>query len=586
MEKLHTCSDILHRLEASAPTNPKAFNTRSAHGWQSVSTEDFLESVKHVALGLEAIGMQPGDCVGILSNPSTEWTIVDMAIMIAGGVTVPLFANISDENFVYEINETELSLLFVEGYEQWQMFDRHSNLFKIVIAIGDLPASEKGITFAEIKDKGREIDHKDASHYLRMRERLKPDDLAAIIYTSGSTGIPKGVELTHQNLTCVLDFNEFHWNPLKDRYLSILPLAHVFGHCINLWVLAWGASIYYSSDYKNINTIFKEVKPTGIVVVPRLLEKIYAKISEQVHSATGLKKTIGKWAMSLAKNHKRTTLQKAGYPLANLLVYKKFRAAFGGHLRLVICGGAPLNPDLQRFFAYVGIPIYEGWGMTEACPICVNRIGKNKAGTVGLPLPGQELSITPTGEILVKGSLVMRGYYKHPKLTAQTLDKQGWLHTGDRGTIDPDGFLVILGRMKELYKTSTGEYVAPVPIEQALGRHPLIDMSMVVAEGRKCASCLLFPNLDVLMRMKQEKKSKHLSNEEFLQSANIQEEIKRHIKEINKHLNHWEEIHAYRFVLEPLSIQNGELTPSMKIRREVVAKKYSHLIDEMYEEKT
>jgi long-chain acyl-CoA synthetase len=369
MEKLHTCSDILHRLEASAPSNPKAFNTHNARGWHSLSTEAFLEHVKHIALGLEAIGMQPGDCVGILSNPSTEWTIVDMAIMIAGGVTVPLFANISDENFVYEVNETELSLLFVEGFEQWQMFDRHANLFKTVVAIGDLPPSEKGITYAEIKEKGCEIDRRDPTLYQKMRERLKPTDLAAIIYTSGSTGVPKGVELTHQNLTCVLDFGEFHWNPLKDRYLSILPLAHVFGHCINLWVLAWGASIYYSNDYKNISAICKEVKPTGIVVVPRLLEKIYAKISEQIHTATGFKKTIGTWAMALAKNHKRSEFENLGYPIANLLVYKKFREAFGGDLRLVICGGAPLNPDFQRFFEYVGIPIYEGWGMTEACPI-------------------------------------------------------------------------------------------------------------------------------------------------------------------------------------------------------------------------
>lgn len=586
MEKLHTCSDILDRLEAISPSNPKAFNTRNAHGWHSLSTKEFLEDVKYVALGLEAIGMQRGDCVGILSNPSTEWTIVDMAIMIAGGVTVPLFANISDENFIYEVNETELSLLFVEGFEQWQMFDRHTNLFKTVIAIGDLPFSEKGMTFAEIKEKGKEIDKRDATHYQKMRDRLQPTDLGAIIYTSGSTGVPKGVELTHQNLTCVLDFSEFHWNPLKDRYLSILPLAHVFGHCINLWVLAWGASIYYSSDYKNISSICKEVRPTAIVVVPRLLEKIYAKISEQLHTAKGLKKIIGKWALSLAKNHERSWWQHLQRPLANVLVYKKFREAFGGCLRLVICGGAPLNPQLQRFFEYIGIPVYEGWGMTEACPICVNRIGKNKAGTVGLPLPGQELSITPTGEILVKGPLVMRGYYKHPKLTAQTIDKGNWLHTGDRGTINQDGFLIILGRMKELYKTSTGEYVAPVPIEQALGRHPLIDMSMVVAEGRKCASCLLFPNIDVLTRMKQEKEVKHLSDEEFLQSDNIQSEIKKHIKEVNKHLNHWEEIHAYRFILDPLTIQNGELTPSMKIRREVVARKYSRLIDEMYEDKS
>jgi long-chain acyl-CoA synthetase len=584
MKQLFTCSDIITCLEA-APSNPKAFNSCNESGWQSLSTQEFLESVKYVALGLQEIGMQRGDCVGILANPSTEWTIADLAIMVSGGVAVPLFANISDENFVYEAKETELSILFIEGLEQWQMFDRHGDLFKTAIAFGELPKREKGLTFAEIKEKGRQIDHRHPERYQEMRKSLQPSDLGAIIYTSGSTGVPKGVELTHKNLTCVINFDEFNWSSTKDRYLSVLPLAHVFGHCINLWVLTWGASIYYSSDYKNLGAICREINPTAIVVVPRLLEKVYAKIAEQINTATGAKRLLGKWALSLAKKEKPSFFDKLLHPLANLLVYGKFREALGGHLRIVISGGAPLNPQLQCFFDNVGIPIFEGWGLTEACPVCVNRLTRHKAGTVGLPLEGQQLFINPDGEILVKGTLVMRGYYRHPELTAQAIDKDQWLHTGDRGVIDKDGYLTILGRMKELYKTSTGEYVAPVPIEQALGRHPLVDMSMVVAEGRKFTSCLLFPNPDVLVRLKTKKKAENLSDKEFLTSDYVQREVDKLIKEVNKHLNHWEEIHAYRFILEPLTIQNGELTPSMKIRREVVAKKYSRLIDEMYEEK-
>lgn len=584
MEKLHTCSDIIRCLESS-PSNAKAFNSCDEQGWHALSTSEFLESVKYVTLGLEEIGMQLGDCVGILANPSTEWTIVDLAIMVGGGIAVPLFSNISDENFVYEAKETELGIIFIEGEDQWKMFDRHAELFKTAIAFGNLPSSEKGLTFATLKAKGQEIDRRDPERYQKIREKVKPEDLGAIIYTSGSTGVPKGVELTHKNLTAVLNFSEFYWDSTKDRYLSILPLAHVFGHCINLWVLTWGASIYYSSDYKNLGAICQEIKPTAIVVVPRLLEKMYAKMLGQVNTATGLKRLIGKWAFSLAKDHHLSWIKKMLHPLADLLVYGKFREALGGHIRIVISGGAPLNPQLQNFFDHVGIPIYEGWGLTEACPVCVNRPLRHKAGTVGLPLEGQELHINPEGEILVKGTLVMRGYYKHPELTEKTIDKDNWLHTGDRGIIDKEGYLIILGRMKELYKTSTGEYVAPVPIEQAFGRCPLIDMSMVVAEGRKFASCLLFPNPDVLASMKVKKKMENFSNEEFLKSAYIRGEIEKLIAEVNKHLNHWEEVHAYRFILEPLTIQNGELTPSMKIRREVVAKKYSRLIDEMYEEK-
>lgn len=584
MEKLQTCSDILRCLETSE-SNPKAFNNRTRDGWHSLSTETFLETVKFIALGLQEIGMRKGDRVGILASPSTEWTIVDMAIMIAGGVVVPLFANISDENFVYEVKETGLNILFIEGGDQWAMFERHADLFTTLIAIDGVLKSSKTVAFIEVCEKGKLAESREPSRYQQMRESLKSSDLGAIIYTSGSTGTPKGAELTHQNLTCVLDFGEFNWDSTKDRYLSVLPLAHVFGHSANLWFLAWGASIYYSCDYKNLGAICREVKPTAIVVVPRLLEKIYGKISDQIHSATGLKRLIGTRAFELAKGCHPSLWQRLVQPFANFFVYRKFRQAIGGQVRIVISGGAPLNPQLQLFFDNIGIPIYEGWGLTEACPVCVNRPKKHKVGTVGLPLHGQELSVSSEGEVLVKGSLVMRGYYRRPEITAKTIDQDNWLHTGDRGVIDKEGFLIILGRMKELYKTSTGEYVAPVPIEQAFGRYSLIDMSMVVAEGRKFASILLFPNYDVLKQLKSQTKAEDLNDEEFLQSDYIKGEMKNLIKEVNRHLNHWEEIRAYRFILEPLTIQNGELTPSMKIRREVIARKYGRLIDEMYGEK-
>lgn len=583
MEKLRTCSDILHCLEA-VPSNPKAFNTHYPEGWRSVSTEEFLESVKFIALGLQEIGMKHGDRVGILANPSTEWTIADMAIMVTGGVAVPLFANISDENFVYEAKEAELNILFVEGIEQWAMFHRHEELFKIAIAINEIPSSEKQLTFGELKEKGKIINQRDPSLYKKIREILLPSDLGAIIYTSGSTGTPKGVELTHGNLTCVLDFDKFHLDLKNDCYLSVLPLAHVFGHFINLWVLAWGARVYYSMDYKNLGAICREIKPTAIVVVPRLLEKIYAKIAEQISNTTGLKRLIGKWAFSLARTENPNFFQHMFKPIADLLAFGKFREALGGNLRIVISGGAPLSPQLQSFFDNIGIRIYEGWGLTEACPATVNRPDAHRKGTVGLPSDGQELRITSEGEVLVRGPLVMRGYYLHPELTAQAIDKDGWLHTGDRGVIDADGYLTIRGRMKELYKTSTGEYVAPVPIEQALGRSPLVDMSMVVAEGRKFTSCLIFPNMEVLKKMKKKNNSENLSDEEFLKSNYIKGYIEKIIREINAHFNHWEEIHAYRFILEPLTVQSGELTPSMKIRREMVANQYSQIINEMYEE--
>ena len=351
-------------------------------------------------------------------------------------------------------------------------------------------------------------------------------------------------------------------------------------------MIAWGASIYYSNDYKNLGMICREVKPTAIVVVPRLLEKVYAKMADQVHYSDGIKRILGEWAFKLAKSDRCTFLQKILRPIADFLVFKKLRGALGGKIRIVISGGAALNPMLQSFFDAIGVPIYEGWGLTEACPVCVNIPGQKRLGSVGHPLHDQAIMISPQGEILIKGTLVTQGYYKHPELTAPAIDKEGWLHTGDRGSIDADGFLTISGRIKELYKTSTGEYVAPVPIEQAIGRYPLIDMSMIVADGKKFTSCLLFANLEVVAKIKAQRKVENMSDEAFLESDYIKGEMDRHIADVNKHLNHWEQVHAYCFILDPLTVQSGELTPSMKIRREVVAKKYKKIIDEMYNEET
>lgn len=585
MPKFTTCFDFFRHIE-SRFHNPKALNDCGENGWRSLSTKQMLEAVKYAALGLRQLGMQPGDRVGILAQPSIYWTVADLAILAAGGVVVPLFANISDENFSYEVSETALKILFVEGDDPWGVFRRHDSDFQVAVALGKAPAHDKVITFEGLIDKGRQLAAGQPGLYEQMLAGIRPSDLAAIIYTSGSTGVPKGVELTQLNLACVLHFNHFNWDVERDSYLSVLPLAHVFGHSVNLWMLTWGVSIYYTNDYKNLGAVCREIKPTVTVVVPRLLEKIYAKMSEQLHHAPLLRRLIGEAAFGMAKHDVLSPLEKLCLPLMDKLVYAKLRAALGGGLRVVISGGAPLNPHLHHFYENIGVPIYEGWGLTEACPVCVNVPGNNKIGTVGPPLDGQQVAISPEGEVLVHGTLVMRGYYHQPVLTAAAITPDGWLRTGDRGSFDSDGHLTILGRMKELYKTSTGEYVAPVPIEQALCRYPLVDMAMVVAEGRKFTSCLLFPNFDVLARLKAQQKVKDMDDATFVEGAYITQSISKHIEEINKHLNHWEQIHGFRFILKPLSIEEGTLTPSMKIRREIVSLKYEDIIDDIYQEET
>lgn len=581
MEAFRTIGDILTYIEESY-SSPSALNYQQGDDWISFSTEKFLLSVKYVALGLHALGLKRGEKVGILAHPSPYWTIADFAIIAAGGVNVPIFANISEENFLFEVNQTKLQILFIEGDEQWELYNKHTAHFRNVIALEGPVQSKQGMTLEDLMDIGYKEDVAHPELYGQLLSQLKPDDIATIIYTSGSTGVPKGVQLSHRNINCVLNFSEFHWDNQQDSYLSILPLAHIFGYGISHWMLLWGVSVYYTNDYKNLGNIAKQIKPTAMVVVPRLLEKVYFKMIDQLHQTKGLKRIIGEFAFKMARNEKPGFFTRRFLPLFDRLVYRKLRVALGGKVRVVICGGAPLNPHLEHFFKVIGIPIYEGWGLTEACPVCVNYPGKSKNGTVGIPLPNQKLKLTESGEVLVHGDLVMKGYFESPELSKQTVDSEGWLHTGDRGKIDNEGFLTILGRVKELYKTSTGEYVAPVPIEQALCRNPLIEMAMVVAEGKKFTSCLLFPNLEAIQRIKVKKKAQTVSDEEFLKSDYVRTEINNLLKEVNRHLNHWEQIQAYRFVLDPLSIQKGEMTPSMKIRREVVAKKYSALIDSMY----
>ena len=582
---MSTVLDILISLK-SKRSNPKAFNDQIDMNWVSLSTSDFLQGVESLSLALIAKGVREGDRIGIYASPSTIWTTIDMATLSIGCVAVPLFTNLSEDNFLYQVNETGMEVIFIEGDEPIEMIKKHEKLFKKVIVVGksDLSLMENSntITFSDFIKIGKACEDQFLSLYNNLKRSVLPDTLAAIIYTSGSTGIPKGVQLSHNNLTSVLASIAFTWDDLKDRYLSVLPLAHVFGHCINLFVMSRGASVYYSNDYKNLKAVCNEVKPTAIVVVPRLLEKIYTKMNDQIHTASSIKAFVIQWAFDIAKSSNNSFFYKVGRSIANILVYKKLREAFGGEIRFMISGGAPLQKKLQYFFDNVGIPVFEGWGMTEACPVCVNVPEHKKIGTVGLPLDQQKIMIDKTGEILVKGSLVTSGYYKKKELTALTIDREGWLHTGDRGFIDEEGFLIISGRIKELYKTSTGEYVAPVPLEEALGQYPLIEMSLIVAEGKKFTSCLLFVNLETLKRMKIKQKVENISHEEFLKSPYIISEMNKLLLEVNRHVNHWEQVHAYRFILNPLTVQGGDLTPSMKIKREVVLKKYASLIDEMY----
>jgi long-chain acyl-CoA synthetase len=541
--------------------------------WKSISFDDFYDRVRALALYLNAHEVKKGDKVGILVPPSIKWTIADFAILSIGAISVPLFANISEENFVFECTEAEVKTLFVGGVDQWKLLNKHRNDFNLVISLDE---KGEGYSFNKVLDEGLSLNADNPQLFETLLNIIKPDDIASIVYSSGSTGVPKGIVLSQKSLFALLAPDPMKWQE-TDRYLSILPLAHIFGRLINFILIGQGVKIYYFTDMANLAQAFKEIKPTITAVVPRLLEKVYAKFQSNIKNATGFKKWLGQWAFNLAKHNSDSPFKA----VADKLVYKKFREALGGQVRVIISGGAPLNPNLCRFFINIGIPVAEGYGLTEASIVSVNPVDKIKPGTVGV---GQlaEFKISKQGEILIKTPVMMMEYFKNPELTKKTIDEEGWLHTGDKGAVDEEGYLRFLGRIKEFMKSSTGEYIAPVPIEQMLERIPFVDLAMIVADSKKFASVLLFPNFDVLRSLKASQNLAHLSDSAFLESDYIRLEMNNALQTVNSHLNHWEQIRDYRFTDKTPTTQTGELTPSMKIKREVVLAKYKDLIDSMY----
>jgi long-chain acyl-CoA synthetase len=580
MTAINSIVELLQALECS-PSNPNALNSLCKDQWQSLSSQQLLLEVHNIALGLITIGIRPGDFVAILAHPCIQWTVVDLAIMSIGAVTVPLFANSSGENFLYEVKQTGLKHLFISTEQINDLSHLQLELFDTTILLNSSSTSNDFLSYGELLSKGQALHTESPQLYLELQQAVQPNTLATIVYTSGSTGVPQGVEITHSALLANIEFDRFALNRHQDRFLSVLPLAHIFGRVFNLFMLYWGVSIYYG-HVSHIGVLCRTIHPTCMIVVPRLLEKIYSKMLWKIEHGGFLQRTLGLYAFQTAHEENENFFKTMTYSIFDATIYSVLRDNLGGHLRLLISEGAALDPYLAHFFKHIGLPICEGWGLTEASTVAVNDPKDNKIGTVGKALPGVQVKRSLSGELLVKGGPVMRGYFKDPQATQNALDEEGWLHTGDQGEIDDEGFIKLSGRKNEIFKTSGGQMVAPIPIEQALCRSPLIDMALVVGKDRPFISCLLFPDFTIVHDLKANLHMEHLSNEEFLQNADFSVTMHSLLENINQHLNQWEKLRQYRFIMDPLTIQSGELTPSMKIRRDVVLNKYASLIDEIY----
>jgi len=579
MDSLRHIPDILTQYQ-SYPKRDRAFGYWREGQWSFLSSDQFVDYVQSVALGLRSMGLKKGDRVGILAKSSPFWTVADLAITIAGGIVVPFFTNLSEEHFLFEVGDANPRFLFVGDEKDWDFVCRHAHRFEATIGLEESSQEKTTFDLYDLIRKGSVMKGEAPALLNEIAQGIHSNDLATIIYTSGSTGLPKGVELTHRNLVAVIDGDDFDLTP-DDLYLSVLPLAHIFAKQINYIMIAWGVQMYHLNDLTKVGDICREIHPTCMIAVPRLLEKVYGKMVQKVNDAGFLKKAFGRWAFDLVtcEGGLYKTLM---HPLADKLVYGKLRDALGGRMRLLVSGGATLSPAIQKFFLEIGVPVVQGWGMTEVTCIAINRLEGNKIGTVGRPLGNAEFKVSREGELLVRGPTVMRGYHNQQELTNSVIDQEGWFHTGDRAHFDEDGHIVIDGRMNESFKTAQGEWIIPVPIEQKINEAPLIDVSIVLGDGQPYATALLFPDREVLQKLKKEHQAEDVSDEQFLQSPFIVQEMSVLLSKINGDLDEWSQVHGWRFILTPPSIENGQLTPTMKLRRKEIEKTYKTLIQQIY----
>ena len=565
-----TLQGLFDHIDQNIKT-PSYLNYRNNGQWVAISSEAFVLQVKRVTKAFEQIGVKRGTAVGIIAPSSPFWLMVDFALQNLGAVSVPIFINIASENLLYEVEDAAIEVLFIANLSDSRPLHKVIEKMRHVIVKESLiDLSPKNIIAWD--------DFLERSEGKGFRQRdVKAGDLATIIYTSGSTGRPKGVELTHDNLISqVNDAQDAIVLEPQDKALSLLPLAHIFERMVMLYYMASGISIYFVDDVQKAGVYMKEVKPTVMLVVPRLLEKIYTRIHMSVDEAPLLRRTIASLAFVWARyrdpdQSDRGTIDR----LLDSIVYNRLLEALGGNIRIMISGGAPLSKSISKFFLNIGLPLYQGYGLTEASPVvCVNRIGQNRWGSSGLPFKSVEVRLSAEYELLVRGRNVMRGYHNRPQETAKAIDSEGWLHTGDLAHIDKAGYITIESRLKELYKTSTGKYVSAVKIESALMHSKWIEYAMVIAEGRSYVTALIF--CDPLMLEGLDEKG----------HQQVKKHIEKSVRVMNRHFDHWERVRDYRLIYEVPTIENALITPSMKLIRAHVIARYEYEIEAMYDDET
>jgi long-chain acyl-CoA synthetase len=576
---------------------PAAMKYKKGDRWESISVPEFRDTVRWFSTGLRVLGVKPGDRVAILSENRPEWTMADFATLCGGGVSVPVYPTLLGWQIEYILNDAGSVAVVCSNEEQLnkvlEIRGHIPCLHHIIVCDPPAKLPSGVLTFQQVVDSGRKDEEKSGrARFDELRTKSQPDDLATLVYTSGTTGNPKGAMLTHGNIvsnvvaTCQV-------LPIEagTTALSILPLSHILERTADYAYYYIGVTVAYAESVVKVGDNLQEVKPEVFAAVPRLFEKMRARVMDNVALSPPKKQKIFHWALGIAEKRLPYIVDRKPVPLglklkaviADKLVFGKILARLGGNVRFVLSGGAPLSAELAAFFVGAGLEIYEGYGLTETSPvIAVNRPNKRRLGSVGPLIPGVEVKIAEDGEILSRGPHIMKGYWNAPEATAQAIDKDGWFHTGDIGEIDKDGFLRITDRKKDIIINAYGKNIAPQPLEALLKSSPYIGTPVLIGDRRKFLTALIVPNFEKLERDAQAMGVTYKTPDELVRHEKVRQLIQGEIDRFNQNLDRQEKIRRFALLARDFSIDEDEITPSLKVKRKNIDQKYKSVIDEMY----
>lgn len=577
--------DIIHHYRDNH-AKPIMVAGRKGDSWKTFSTEEFVKSMDFASKGLLAHGIKKGDRIGLMSGNRPEWNIIDFACNQIGAATVPLYPTLSIKDLGFIIDDSEIKMLFVSNKDlldkiKEAISENHPDLEIYTIDEIDGQAS-----FKDLITKGKEHESIDLTEY---NDAVQEDDLLTLIYTSGTTGTPKGVYLSHKNLISNVNACQHLVPGEYQKSLSFLPLCHIFERMVVYLYFSRGIQIWYAENLDNIVADINEVKPQFFTTVPRVLEKVYDKIVAKGKDLTGIKKALFFWALDLGHKYKEPTKNSLWYNLqlgiARKLIFSKWQQALGGEVRIIVSGGAALQERLARVFWAADIRVLEGYGLTETSPvIAVNASDDTgvKFGSVGQVLENLDVKIAEDGEIMVKGPSISKGYYKNDKATQEAFDENGYFHTGDIGELTSDGFLRITDRKKEMFKTAGGKYVAPQVLENKLMESPFIGQVMVIGENRRFPSALIIPNFEDLEKWAEHKNISFSSRDELIGQKEVFEKYDQIVSTAMSKFGNWEKVKKFVLLPKEWTIDNGELTPKLSLRRKVILDKTKKVVDEIY----